>query len=296
MQKVVIVSLIVSFVLLSGCIFDGGEPVVPDTPQNITSPIQNQSSFEPINDSVEQPVELPQNTNQTDEIQNTTNDVAGGLDDEVPPKVDEPLELAQEITADAYLDSNLGRYQTKRCWVKLRPTEIDDGATTSVEIYAYSPTNEQVTFLCGDYEKIQGTGGLFQDVILCDFSGPGVTDVWLKLDGHICASAPLKIRSPVTRFDRHCDIMSYTSLDESRGGSRHFEASVYVSNYKSDDYINWTCGSQEFSFPIGELILSAEKTGFIKINCDFLIDPGHVNSIEVYAANDYCGDIIEELR
>jgi hypothetical protein len=217
--------------------------------------------------------------------------LAGEQKIEAVPRQDEPQAPAQ-IYAGASLDPLAGRYQTKRCRINPDSSQIESGETVKLSIYAYSPSNEQLSFLCGDSEKIQGAGGLFQDAALCDFYGEGIIDVWMAFDGYVCASAPIWIYTPATRYNRFCSIASNSGTDISSGLSRRFEAAVFISNYKDGDTIRWKCGEREFSSLIGEIILAEEKTGFVRLFCDFETDPGYVESLPVYAGEDYCGDML----
>ncbi|MFH0927041.1 MAG: hypothetical protein V1822_00495, partial [Candidatus Micrarchaeota archaeon] len=185
-----------------------------------------------------------------------------------------------------------GRYETKRCKIEAIPNFILSGGTSKINIYAYSPSGEQVSFLCGDREKIQGSGGLLQDSILCDFSGDGLLDSWLALDGTICASVPIRVYTPATRDSRFCAITAHSLSDESLGVSRNFGATIYISNYHAGDAITWPCGDKNFSVDAGELILQSNKTGYVRLECSFPVDPGYLDSIPVHVGGDYCGDMI----
>jgi len=206
--------------------------------------------------------------------------------------IPQETQTESSVSGRVYIDPNDGRYFTKRCSVELSPNEIESGKTSSVKIYAYSTSNEQVKVLCGDSEKIHGTAGLMQDLDLCDFYGSGITNVWLSLDDHICASAPLRITTPSIQPVEFCQVIEYTNVDENDGSTRHFGAKMYLSNFKSNDSVAWTCQNKTFEMKVGELFFSDSKTGFVSVECNFESDPGYIMSMPVYVGATYCGDIL----
>ena len=292
------VVLLFSFMFLAGCTLPDDSPPPAQPPEIsgsthvvVTSPSIPENETSPQENSTVAPFEK----NVTAENQTSTPPSENKTTVPSPPpntQTDFPEDVVQKIEGSAILDSNKGRFSTKRCNIELSRSQIESGDTVSVKIYAYSPSNERVSFLCGESEKLQGYGGLFQDEILCDFETVGVTNVWLSLDNYICATAPLRVIDRDSRLDKFCSVVDYTNSDESTGVSRRFEASIYLTNYDADDVITWACGDENFEARIGELILAQEKTGYVRLSCDFPVDPGYIRSIPVYIGDDYCGDII----
>ncbi|MFH1306134.1 MAG: hypothetical protein ABIH83_00550 [Candidatus Micrarchaeota archaeon] len=272
--------------LFFGCIDwifppDGGNATLNQT-SNVTNqtipptPTQNQTT----------PPQQPPTQNQTPPAP----PAQPPLQNQTPPT--QPAIPTMKISGMAVIDEMGGRTRNKQCSVELDPYAIEAGAETGVTIYAYSPQNEKVTYLCGDEEIIAGYGGLMNHYHLCQFDEIGLVDVWLALDGNICASAPLRVYTDITKDNRMCQVITGTNKNSVGIEGRTYWASVYVASYDSDVLIKWKCSDAEFSQKLGEVLYGNKATGVLNISCTYSLDPGYVDEMPVHVESDYCGDLI----
>jgi len=305
-KRILLCALIASFFLFAGCLGDESPPPVAPQQENDTvyvnatleefaenNSLQNNSwQNEEINGSAQNPQTPSQNSSAQNEsmnppageepenssLQNSTNNTQ------------EPAPPEFKITGSASLDSNMGRSGTNRCKISTKASAVKQGDSTGVIIYAYSP-NEEVTYLCGDEERVQGRGGLFQDERICYFNTLGLQSIWIALDGEICATAPVRVYNDLTRYDNTCKVLDETAAAKKSGLSKEYSASVYIANYNRNSTITWACGDEKFSHQLSTLLYGETANGVLRLSCNFSIDSGYNERIPVYIGQKYCGDL-----
>ena len=304
-KRILLAALIASFFLFAGCIFDEGPPAtntsmrqnntvyVNATLGNISANETSQNASA-INDSAQNPPALQNASSEINEtsggavnasgaanissnttlqgIENSTAQNSSLQNDTGASAQNPPLQPpAFKITGSASLDSDMGRVSTNRCKISAKSSAIKQGDSTGVAIYAYSP-NEEVTFLCGDEERVQGKNGLFQDERICYFNTLGLQSIWLALDGEICATAPVRVYNSLTHYDEVCRVLDETAASKSSGLSKQYLASVYIANYNRNSTISWSCGGEKFERRLYTLLYGDTANGILRLSCNFSID------------------------
>ncbi len=200
----------------------------------------------------------------------------------------------QATYGNATYDPTNGRVRSKSCAVSVQPTSIYAGQEATVYLYAYSASNEQISYLCGDEERVQGYGGLFQDQRVCQFNTPGSIKVWVALDGQTCASAPLEVLDPVlgNSTTPACNLIEDSRSSAPINGLRAYSAKVMLKNYEPNATISWDCGWKKFTRRVGDVIAGNPATGTLILSCQYTFDPGLLDHLAVNVNSDYCGDLI----
>ncbi len=279
--------------------------------QNDSTNLENISDFEEqVQNQILQNTTYTKNTSyviNTSDTNNTTNSfvyindfenittaysdtIVDNLTIQSEPDSNSDSSSIQKIYATAIIDPLNGRYETKRCRIKLDKTAITNLQTVWVNIYSYSPSNEQTTFLCGDYEKIQGFGSLIQDEVACVYGGNGITNVWLALDGYVCASAPLWIyEEKLLDSPSICQTINYTQTQETINGSNVISSCVFVSGYNKSSILSLSCADQTFEFVLSD-IMHEQDSAFIKLSC-ITGESLNVKEPFIYINEKYCGSL-----
>lgn len=233
-----------------------------------------------------------QNTFANSSVSQTQNATAGQNDLENKGVLAEPQvveEAKQKITGSASIDLSGGKTRSRQCAITMNKYQVPSGKEVELNVYAYSPSNERVSYICGDEVVTAGFGGLMDFIHICQFDEPGLADVWVALDGQICASAPLFVYTEVSQSNRFCKVLAGTGGVSENGISKTYWTSVYLRNYMGGDNISWSCSGEEFSYNLGELLQGNVVSGVLNITCDYALGPEKDVAIEVYAINDYCG-------
>ena len=203
------------------------------------------------------------------------------------------LELdSDKNSVQAIIDESDGRFESKRCKITLDKNVISGAQTVWVNIHTYSPSGEITTFLCGDSQKLQGSGGLIRDETACIFDDVGITNVWLALDDHVCASAPLWIyENKLVQKDRLCKIIDYTYNVEQLQNAKNVSVSLFVGGYESSDKISVYCAKEKYDFVLSDIIGNSTSS-FIKLSCTTK-NLGSIDDFAVYVQGNYCGSLLQ---
>lgn len=279
--------------MLAGCAQPPAkEPATPSTPavRNPPSPAPDL----PLNDSpdsadvraknaADQPLPPPLSPNQTNPAPSPSG----------PPSAKNSSE--SDVSGTARPDPIGGRMRTKTCSIELLPDRIYAGQEATVRLYAYSANNERISYLCGDEERTQGYGGLFQDERICHFDTPGQVNVWLALDGVICATAPLQVLpadgSPSAE-PPSCTVLEGTRFVGMKEGLRTYEARVQFSNFPANANLSWDCQGRKFTRTLSSVTGQPPLSGALVVSCQYTFDPGPMRSLPVTIDNDYCGSLL----
>lgn len=301
-----VILITLSFLLFLGCVIPGipQKPVavnqtLPPPLPNATPPNPNPNSppdlsangSAPSNDSgVGTPTNLtaPLNTSPAD---NASNHSTSPTLNTTPPQ---PAADQFNTSGSALIDKSGDVYRTRLCSVTVAPSQLYAGQEAFVHLYAFSNT-ERITYSCGDDgERYQGTSGLFDDSRICRFSTPGSTQVWVALDGRICASAPIEVlqygfndAAPAS-----CVVLDNTQTHTNSNGLRAYQAKVQFKNYPANTALTWDCRWRKFSKPLSAFTNTSSVSGTLTVNCQYTFDPGPISSLPVYAGAEYCGDLL----
>ncbi|MDE1798444.1 MAG: hypothetical protein KGH63_03495 [Candidatus Micrarchaeota archaeon] len=286
--------LVALMLFLFGCAGPAPPPLQPVSPElivNTTANFTENLSLNPRNQSENITVngtlanqtgpEPANETGQPAQIQNAT----------LPP---EPP--AQITYGTAVFDPTNGQVSSKVCRISVSPTVIYAGQEATIDLYAYSASNERISYLCGDEERTQGYGGLFQDQRICQFNTPGVIKVYESLDGLVCASELLTVLDPNAPLDTtpSCEVLADSQSTAPVNNLTTYSAKVWFRNYPPDTVLSWDCSWKKFSARLGDVIPSNPVNGTAVISCQYNFNPGtaqQLGFLTVYAGNNYCGDL-----
>lgn len=168
-------------------------------------------------------------------------------------------------------DPSNGTVRGPLCSIRVEPLQPRSGDEVAVSIYANAGQGEGVTYLCGEEPRVQGSGGIFRDQRFCRFDTVGLREVWLALDGDVCASAPLEVlrRSAVVDTAPSCAVLNLTRSDSIEGRDRIHSARVRVRNLAPSASVRVECGDGLVETALGEAAPGL-STGYLSVGCRHL--------------------------
>lgn len=303
-------ALFVTSVLIFGCV---GQPidhsVSPDAdpPRQQASNNNTPSKVDSGNDT-----NLPSSENNTifnktiDEVVAGENDTLddteyGGFNFSDEDEEDEDIWEDEEFGLDPLFingtlipDPDRGSFKTRYCTVRTSDFDIFQNKELKVSITVHAQNNERITLYCNDEEAYIAKGGLIYDYKICKYSQTGLNNVWVALDGQICASTPIFVFNDATKDFKACQVISTTREEvKKQEYSKEYSASIFLDNIPRDTEITYNCNEKKFTKKLSDLTASALVSGTYKITCDFSQDPGYISDTSVYAGDIYCGDIVQ---
>ncbi len=187
----------------------------------------------------------------------------------IPPAPD----MGPKISGEAVIDPLNGSFKTNFCRIEAKPSIIQAGKETLIEIYAYAGSGEDITYTCGDLNapRSAGYGGLLGPTSrICSYYSAGPTTVWVALNGYVCASAPLDVDSTeVVSNKPACQIAANTQTMNRSGTSATYSAAVRLRHQSAKTGVRWGCDAETFNATLGQYWGGDDINGVLRVSCTF---------------------------
>jgi hypothetical protein len=180
---------------------------------------------------------------------------------------------------------------TPRCSIALASPSILQGTSVGEKVTATAKSGETVTFLCGDRAETLGTNGFFQNDASCGFNTPGEYSVWVKINGELCASAPLHVTStpPTAALNKSCNLVNGSIKRDTE--TMYYEALVNYSGFGANDSLHWDCGWRNYYKNLSQQTNAIGVGGAITVYCQYTDRALLPSSIKIDVGGMDCGSI-----
>jgi hypothetical protein len=295
-------------IMIFGCV---GQPVEhsvsaePDSPIVQKESSNEQADVEITNDSefLDQDTDENQDADASDEIDiDRDEDIVnesdfGGFnfsdDEQEDIWADEDFGLDPLfINGTLTYDSTRGEFKSKYCSLRTSESELFQNRELKVTLNAHAQNSERITLFCNDEETFISKGGLIYDYQICKYSQTGLIDVWVALDGQLCASVPILVYNDATKDDQMCEVITPSRNEKKTGEfSKEYSVSIFIDNIPKSSEIIFNCNEKKFTKRLSDYSASALVSGVYKVSCDFSQDPGYIADTSISVGDIYCGDI-----
>lgn len=202
------------------------------------------------------------------------------------------------ISGFAAIDPNNGAYKSKNCFINASPSVIFENQEVKINIRAYAPSGEEITYTCGDGEpRRSGYGGLMDITRLCRYDIAGPKTVWVAMDGYVCASVPLDVEPRSTIFYApSCRIAANSRSKKYDGTSATYWAVVLLRHQPQNATLRWSCGQETFNVSLGQFWNESDINGALNVSCIFNEwSPFNIAGHAIVDGKD-CGAISDESQ
>ncbi|GEM_PF-6871266 len=179
------------------------------------------------------------------------------------------------------------------CSIELDKLTIVAGETVGITARASAGAGEEATYSCADEEKTLGINGLFNHYSTCKYPKAGTYDVWVKINGDVCARQAITVlNAPLPPKFSKCNLIGSTQKKDFQ--EMYFETGVNYSGYLPNDTLKWECGWRNFQKQLGNQAFGNDGLvyGIITVSCrytDYALIP---DKIKVKVGEDSCGEMV----
>jgi hypothetical protein len=157
------------------------------------------------------------------------------------------------------------------------------GDNSVISLKVYTPENKaNLSYLCGDSEITSKASGMVDIGKICRFNTVGTYEVYVKLNGETCATAPLVV------FEKAKDCSVFGSNFTMRGELFVYSAKVAARGYSGSDSITYRCDDIPKQIPLNTLQSPADFTTTIECPAKTALS----DNVTVKIGRDTCGDIV----